>query len=100
MEYQLRRDADAVEVLAIGKLTMRDHELVQEICGKFAGPERRVVLDLSKVDFIDSAGFGLLLVAQDHAQRAGKALSLRKPQGHILKLLELGDFGRIVPIEK
>lgn len=100
MEYQLKHAADAVEVLALGKLTMRDHELVQEICGKFAGSHSRVIFDLSKVDFIDSAGFGLLLLAQDHAQRAGKSMSLRKPQVHVLKLLELGDFGRIMPIER
>lgn len=101
MEYQLRQNADAMEIVADGKLTMRDHELFQEICGRFgAGKERRVVIDLSKVDFIDSAGFGLLLVANDHAARAGKTLSLRKPQPHILQLLELGDFGRLMPIEK
>lgn len=101
MEYQLRQTADALEIHASDKLTMRDHEVFQEIVGRFgAGRERRVVIDLSKVDFIDSAGFGLLLVARDHAERAGMTLSLRKPQPHILQLLELGDFGRIMPIEK
>lgn len=101
MDYQLRQSGDAMEILAEGKITMRDHEIVQEICGRFgAGRERRAILDLSKVDFIDSAGFGLLLVANDHAGRAGLTLSLRKPQPHILQLLELGDFGRLIPIEK
>lgn len=101
MEYDLRQTADAMEIIASGKLTMRDHETFQEICGRFGeGRERRVVIDLARVDFVDSAGFGLLLVARDHAERAGKTLSLRKPQPHVQQLLDLGDFGRIMTIEK
>jgi HptB-dependent secretion and biofilm anti anti-sigma factor len=101
MDYQLKQAADALEIIAEGKITMRDHEVFQEIAGRFGvGKERRAVIDLSKVDFIDSAGFGLLLVANDHAGRAGMTLSLRKPQPHVQQLLDLGDFGRIIPIEK
>lgn len=101
MDYQSRQTADGLEIMASGKLTMRDHEVIQNICGGFGeGSGRRVVFDMGGVDFIDSAGLGLLLVAQDYADRAGKILSLRKPQPHILQLLELGDFGRILKIER
>ncbi len=58
-----------------------------------------VVLDLSDLDWIDSAGLGMLIVAKEHAEKENLELVLRSPRGHVKSLLELGRFEKIFNIQ-
>jgi anti-sigma B factor antagonist len=52
-----------------------------------SGP-KTVVVDLSDVSFMDSAGVNTILNARSLAQTAGVELVLRRPQGEAAKILE------------
>jgi anti-anti-sigma factor len=48
-----------------------------------------VVLDVSGLDFVDSAGLSLLVALQKRADSKGKRLDVRSPSPQLLRLLEL-----------
>lgn len=100
MDYEVKQSADGTVVLLSGKMTMRDHETFQEMLAtatKATGA--RIVFDMRGLDFIDSAGLGFLLIARERSEDSGRLLALRAPQPHVRRLLDLGEFGTLMPIE-
>jgi anti-anti-sigma factor len=58
-----------------------------------------IVLDLANLDWIDSAGLGMLLLARDAALKDNFQLVLRSPQGNVKSLLKLGRFDTIFDMQ-
>lgn len=53
---------------------------------------RGMVVDLRQLDFISSAGFRMLLVVYQEAERAGKALALAHPQPAVYKIFKVAGL--------
>jgi anti-anti-sigma factor len=61
---------------------------------------RDVVLDISGLDFIDSAGIHALLRAQRGAAAADRRLLLTRPPGQIERVFELTGAGAVLGFER
>lgn len=100
MEYKIRAEGSDEEVVLRGRFTFTDYEsfrgLVADLTRKGA---RRQVLNLGELDFIDSAGLGMLLIARDEAERNSCSLVLRRPQGQVKRMLEVARFNSMFNIE-
>jgi len=57
---------------------------------------RKLVLDFSGLDFIDSAGVGVLAVCVGSMQREGGTIVVAGATGRVKQLLELTNLHRIV----
>lgn len=82
---KLRGRLDATQVEAVAAVLDR----VTETC----------VLDFSELDYISSAGLGVLFTAQKRLVGAGKALRLAHLRPHIRELFAIAGFDRIFAIE-
>lgn len=49
---------------------------------------RRVVLDLSGLDFLDSSGASALLLSRSHARALARELVFVRPRSHVVRRLE------------
>ena len=58
----------------------------------------RLVLDLSKVDFMDSAGLGLILGRLRHVSAGGGKLILLDPGADIMRILRLAGIDKRLAI--
>ncbi len=58
-----------------------------------------VVVDLSQVDFVDSAGVGVLVGAHRAAEKAGRRFVIRHPSHRVSVLLEVTGLKRLFAIE-
>lgn len=58
-----------------------------------------IVLDLTELTFVDSAGLSLFLGARNQAVAQHKTLTLRNPTGTVLKVLRLIGADRLMSIE-
>lgn len=100
MEFQARTTSDAIEVLITGRLEFTDHDRLRELVDVLDQPgTRRFVLDLSGLQFIDSAGLGMLMILQDEAEQRNVRMVVRKPQGDVKNSIELARIGEIINIE-
>ena len=61
--------------------------------------KRKFVIELSRLQSIDSAGLGMFMVAGEEAKKGNWSLVLRSPQGQVKKMLELAKFGDMIAIE-
>ena len=72
MEFTAETKADHIVISLIGSFTFKDHHGFQRSAGRAECNRHRpaATLDLSKVDFLDSAALGMLMIAEDDATRA------------------------------
>jgi anti-sigma B factor antagonist len=61
--------------------------------------ENDVVIDMSAVDFVDSAGVGVLVGGHRAAEKAGHAFTIRRPSQRVSVLLEVTGLNRLFAIE-
>ncbi len=87
---------DRFEASLFGKLTSADLGGFRELLTKVKESGCSVIiLDLANLDWIDSAGLGMLLLAKDAAAKHDFQLILRSPKGNVKSLLQLGRFDTI-----
>ena len=61
---------------------------------------RRLVLDLSRIEFMDSAGLGLLMGRYRLVRDLGGSMALTAPGPRVLKILRLAGMERFFEIEQ
>lgn len=95
------RDEDGVrEVDLMGQLTFDATESFREVIDSLERDKvAACVLNMKGLDFIDSAGLGLLVLAHASAGRAGIPLTMRHPQGQVREMIEVAEFHTIIPCE-
>ena len=102
MELRLeRRDGGGVAVLALyGELDLNGAPALRSALAEAIdeSPGRRVVVDLEGIDFIDSAGLGVLAGGLDRARAEDGDLVLVATGRNVLKVLELTGLTRVFEI--
>lgn len=100
MQFTVRPTPDAVEVMLSGRFEFTDHERFRDVAALVAAnPGKRFVLDVGGLDFIDSAGLGMILILQEEAERGGVGLTVRRARGDVRRSIELARIDEIVKIE-
>ena len=65
-----------------------------------SGPGPDVVLDVSEVAVVDSAGLGLLLTAHRTCRSSGRRLVLAHPSPRLLRLLAVTRLHRVLHLDR
>jgi anti-anti-sigma factor len=100
MRLQTYRSNDKFEAEISDKLTSSDLSNFRELLSEIKQSTcKAIVLDLGNLDWIDSAGLGMLILAKELAEKEALELVVRSPRGHVKSLLELGRFERIFNIQ-
>jgi anti-anti-sigma factor len=98
VEREMAPDITVVEMtgrLALGRESQRIESLVEDLSRKAS---KRVIFDLTGVDYIDSAGIGIIALASGKLKESGGTLALVAPEGRVLQLLNLTQMGMIVKV--
>jgi anti-anti-sigma factor len=97
-EHQLEGGITLVTMsgrLALGRESQRIETIVDELAKKGA---RKVIFDLSQVEYIDSAGIGLLALASGKTKEAGGKLVVVSGAGRVLEMLKLTQMTAILSV--
>ena len=66
--------------------------LGERLTASLQAPKVRVLLDFSRLEYISSAGFRILLLAAKRAEESGSRLVLCGVSGKVRQLFDLGGF--------
>jgi anti-anti-sigma factor len=100
MIYKIITTGLKAEIEFKGRLTYSDYSQFRQITsiiGEFNKQE--CTLNLSELEFIDSAGLGMLLLARDKIQECQGNIILLNPSGQVKKMVELGRFEALFTIK-
>jgi anti-anti-sigma factor len=54
-----------------------------------------MVFDLTGLEFVDSSGLGMLIIARDTAQKKQLEFTLRGARDNVRRLMEIAKFNRM-----
>lgn len=82
-----------------GRLTFSDYSNFREMTQMLTEYKtKNCQIDLTGLEFIDSAGLGMLLIARDKIRAVDGQISLIGAQGQVKKMLDLGHFDRLFQV--
>lgn len=92
-----RKESTVLE--CAGRLTIRDRKSVDRLSHDLTRSDNsQVVIDLSKLDYIDSAGLGILLSLREGAVGSGKRISIAGAANSVREILDIACFGSLFDI--
>jgi len=59
---------------------------------------REIELEMSKIDYLDSAALGMLMLLHERAKDANKPVALLNASHEALRVMEVANFSRIFPM--
>jgi anti-sigma B factor antagonist len=74
-------------------------ELRKSLAGLPEDGESEIVLDLTRLDFIDSTGLSVLVMAFHRTRAAGGSFVMRNPSQQVMRILEITGLVSVFTIE-
>lgn len=100
MLYTLKNSGLTTEIDLKGRLTFSDYGTFRDITKLFGEHHNQsCMFDLSELEFIDSAGLGMLLIARDRLKSADGNIVLKGARGQVKQMLDLGRFDTLFVLE-
>lgn len=100
MLHTIKTTGQKVEVQLKGRLTYTDYNNFRQVSDVLGNVEGQYCsMDLSELEFIDSAGLGMLLLVRDKIVEKKGTVALKDAHGQVKKMLELGKFDDLFLIE-
>jgi anti-sigma B factor antagonist len=81
--------------ISLGRDSQRIETLVQDLVRQ---SERKIILDISHVDHLDSTGIGVLAYCFGTLNRIGGELRIAGAQGKVLHLLQITRLDNVLPL--
>tara|TARA_R110002072_G_scaffold28741_1_gene91994 strand:- start:2011 stop:2316 length:306 start_codon:yes stop_codon:yes gene_type:complete len=93
VKYQVTENGNTVTARISGQMTFSERGEVSGLSlALMRGNQPDIVVDLSGVESIDSAGLGILLILRESAQEKGRKIALSGMTGSVKEVLELACF--------
>ena len=93
MDLNQTREGPVTVIAVCGRLDNASAgTLGDRLSSELDGTDGRLLLELSQLDYISSAGFRVLLVAAKRARESGGQIALAGIAGHVRQLFEIGGF--------
>ncbi len=100
--FAVKSDGVGVVVSLVGEIDHHNASSIRTGIDKliYEKRPRRLVMDLSGIDFMDSSGLGLIMGRFSLVRELGGELSIRNPNDGVLKICRLAGLERLIRIEK
>jgi anti-sigma B factor antagonist len=98
VERTIEPDIAVVELigkLALGRESQRLEALIEDLLKRGT---RRAVIDMSGVEYIDSAGIGLIALASGKFKESGGTLAVVSSEGRVLQLFRQTQIDTVVKV--
>ena len=100
MEHSVREEAGAVIASFRGDVDLEHSPKAREVLLKCVDGGRKVLVDLSGVDYIDSSGVASLVEAFQRAKKSGIEFALVSVNAPARRVLELARLDKVFTIHE
>ena len=95
-----QKKEDTLSVVIGGDIDHHSARYIREAIDReiFLSRPHVTVLELSRVDFMDSSGLGLILGRYTRMREIGGVLKLKNPTPQTMKILALAGVDKLIPV--
>ncbi|MCH7863640.1 MAG: STAS domain-containing protein [Proteobacteria bacterium] len=98
MEHEIKEEGDAIIVAFSGDVDLESSPAARKILLECVGKHKPVLVDLSKVGYIDSSGVASLVESLQSARKVGSDLLLVAVSDGALRVLQLARLDKVFTI--
>jgi len=98
LAVEVRRDGAAATVVAEGQLDMATTDELRDAATEAREGVDRLVLDLRRLDFIDSSGLRALVELRSETERAGVGFVVQATDGPVRSALEATGLSALLGV--
>lgn len=99
LSHVLQPDGDVLTVGLSGSFTFSENAAFRRIVEQVqATRAKTVVVDLSGLRTVDSAGLSMLVLLRERVAKVGGTVTLRRPPKEVARILEVVDFSKLFTI--
>lgn len=99
MIFKVNSTGSKLEITLKGRLTFADYNAFRQITDLIGAVEQQqCIFDLEGLEYIDSAGLGMLLLSREKASENSGFIILKTPAGQVKKMLDLGKFDTLFDV--
>lgn len=99
MRYEIRQEDGRSALVVREQMTYADRPAFDQMIPGLIKQGKNVVIDMAGLEYMDSAGLGMLLTLRDHAQKANLKVSIKAAAGDVKELLHLSCFDTLFSFE-
>ncbi|CAA6604685.1 putative Antagonist of anti-sigma factor [Rhodospirillaceae bacterium LM-1] len=99
MKYEIKEDGGRSVLVLREQMTYADRQAFDGLVPGLVKQGRAIVIDMAGLEYMDSAGLGMLLTLRDQADKARVKVSIRSAQGDVKELLRLSCFDTLFAFE-
>jgi anti-sigma B factor antagonist len=100
VEHSVREEAGAVIVELRGEVDLENSPAARRLLLEWVGRGRKVLVDLSGVEYMDSSGVASLVEAFQRARKSGVAFALVAVNAPARRVLELARLDKVFIIHE
>lgn len=101
MDIVIQENQDALDIRMSGKFTFIDHPVFRQIIEKMSDPNvRQIIFYMDRIEFVDSAALGMLLLAHDEAAKHSKKIVISGIQGQVKKMFDVARLGTLFTLRE
>ena len=98
-DIESRVDGDRAIVTVSGDFDLQvAQRVLNELTKVEEGAPALLIIDLSRVSFLDSAGMGVIAAAQARATEGGRGLAVVRPPYSVRRAFEVSGFGEVINV--
>ena len=91
-------EGSAVLLRLSGRMTFNDRATMKRVTKSLIAERKsRVVIDLSVLDYVDSAAIGMLLIIAETLRSTGGTMALENAQGQVARVLSVTKIYELIP---
>jgi anti-sigma B factor antagonist len=99
VKYEIKEESGRAALVLREQMTYADRQAFDGLVPGLVRQGRPIVIDMAQLEYMDSAGLGMLLTLRDQAEKAHQKVSIRAAQGDVKELLRLSCFDTLFPFE-
>ncbi len=100
MECTIENTGNILLAKLSGQFIFSDHPAFKSVLNAASEKDiHHIRIDFARVDFIDSAGLGMLLLLRDTCEKNKKTLVLAHPAGQVKKVFDISKFEHLFTLE-
>lgn len=95
MSVESKSESGVLYIRIRGRFDFSAHKEFREATNRIAEGIKKIEVDLSATDYLDSSALGMLLLLRDKMSGDKNAVTIKGAQAEVKKILEIANFGKL-----